>query len=854
MSVSLKDTDIAFLLKRLALQNSTLELEEQVEILSDEEKDLASDEEIVEQITYEILVDDEENEFFDTSPNLGDVELRVCVEESFLVKDESSLDLKALQDPKNWKQFEVKPKKAPKRRASNNNKKPSKKVKSEPVPKKKRKRLVKESKDDSVSEDDLFGALFGSEGEEENGLSPKKEVYNLSDGDSEEERRQKRRSGRLESSRERRKKRAKRRKEKLKGSPQKKEKKSEPKQWDALHSTVQDEWDPEDDFKNLANLEWERDPQDNDVVFESSYIPTQQIASRPTSKFAERLKRRDAERAREREEERKQKKKLIEQRRQEEKRKREELLLRREVLRKQQEIEEELQREKLELQKKAMNGEGAPGKEVPRTAEGEGSFPHVPTPEGSFLLAAPPGVPGMPLVPQHYPPYGQDYLVPGYPNPQPQLFPPHLQHPPAQYTAPQPSTTSEPTQQKEQKQRRHSSSSTDSRKRKRHSSSSASSRSSSSNKKRRHSTGSKRPSKSSRSQKHKKKKPPVKRDTTVSAVAEKKRKSSFKERVGKLVVRILQRYYKQGRIKTKEDFKHVSRAFTHKIISKEAQRKKHKWHMDKKVATKIKEFIDSYFKRHEFYERKPQKITNNTSEKQDNTVAKETENVENKTEEQENEPKKVSEETLNDDLLGEYGLLPEHSNHVPDPENSSEHQRSQEIQQTTQQPHQQSTKEQEKQQSQTKIEQGRQQQQSHKTDEAQKDSSMVDDYTSSPDSPSSSPDSSPTPGSKPEITDAMLNDDLLGECGLLPQQTEEDMLNNDLLGEVGLSVTVTKTTVTNTKVVKTHNDNNVDTHKTHEELMNEDLLGESGVLGEETEEKAEGSLDEDLYKDLGFGL
>jgi len=83
---------------------------------------------------------------------------------------------------------------------------------------------------------------------------------------------------------------------------------------------------------------------------------------------------------------------------------------------------------------------------------------------------------------------------------------------------------------------------------------------------------------------------------------ESKIRRQFRARVAKYVVNRLSRYYKNKRITNREDFKHLSRKFTHKFITWEDTNGNYK--MDSKKKEKMKKMMDEYFKRHKVYSRK----------------------------------------------------------------------------------------------------------------------------------------------------------------------------------------------------------------------------------------------------------
>jgi len=89
----------------------------------------------------------------------------------------------------------------------------------------------------------------------------------------------------------------------------------------------------------------------------------------------------------------------------------------------------------------------------------------------------------------------------------------------------------------------------------------------------------------------------------VRTKAEEKIRKDFRVHTASLIVNRLSRYHKTGRIPDKEDFKHLSRKFTHKFITWEDNNAGN-YKMDAKKKSKMKKLIDEYFQRHKVYSRK----------------------------------------------------------------------------------------------------------------------------------------------------------------------------------------------------------------------------------------------------------
>jgi len=76
---------------------------------------------------------------------------------------------------------------------------------------------------------------------------------------------------------------------------------------------------------------------------------------------------------------------------------------------------------------------------------------------------------------------------------------------------------------------------------------------------------------------------------------------SFKREITKIIVKKLSYYWKAKRIDGREDFKHLSRKISHKIMKKEEG----KYELTANTPKKIKKYIDSFFKKHnQLYKRK----------------------------------------------------------------------------------------------------------------------------------------------------------------------------------------------------------------------------------------------------------
>ena len=56
----------------------------------------------------------------------------------------------------------------------------------------------------------------------------------------------------------------------------------------------------------------------------------------------------------------------------------------------------------------------------------------------------------------------------------------------------------------------------------------------------------------------------------------------------------LRRYYEEGKIRSKEDFKHVAREITHKVTAKETSQK---W--DERTDSKVRKYVDARFEKAE---------------------------------------------------------------------------------------------------------------------------------------------------------------------------------------------------------------------------------------------------------------
>jgi len=84
---------------------------------------------------------------------------------------------------------------------------------------------------------------------------------------------------------------------------------------------------------------------------------------------------------------------------------------------------------------------------------------------------------------------------------------------------------------------------------------------------------------------------------------ESKFRRQFRSQVAKFVVNRLSRYYKNKRITNRDDFKHLSRKFTHKFITWE-ETHNGSYKMDSKKKEKMKKIISEYFQRHHVYSRK----------------------------------------------------------------------------------------------------------------------------------------------------------------------------------------------------------------------------------------------------------
>jgi len=71
------------------------------------------------------------------------------------------------------------------------------------------------------------------------------------------------------------------------------------------------------------------------------------------------------------------------------------------------------------------------------------------------------------------------------------------------------------------------------------------------------------------------------------------RRVKFKQEASEAVINNLTKYFKNGKITSKEEFKHLSRKLTHKLMLKEEG----KFFVTPKTPSKIKKFVDQYFQK-----------------------------------------------------------------------------------------------------------------------------------------------------------------------------------------------------------------------------------------------------------------
>lgn len=96
--------------------------------------------------------------------------------------------------------------------------------------------------------------------------------------------------------------------------------------------------------------------------------------------------------------------------------------------------------------------------------------------------------------------------------------------------------------------------------------------------------------------------PREKSDVPTELATLENQRVAFKLQASRIVVKRLKYYFDAGRVENKEDFKHLSRKFVHKIIKKE---EKNKFIITQKTPSKIEKLIDNYFVKHPgVYQRK----------------------------------------------------------------------------------------------------------------------------------------------------------------------------------------------------------------------------------------------------------
>jgi len=79
------------------------------------------------------------------------------------------------------------------------------------------------------------------------------------------------------------------------------------------------------------------------------------------------------------------------------------------------------------------------------------------------------------------------------------------------------------------------------------------------------------------------------------------RRGEFKQKTSEMILKHLKKYFKEQRIATKDDFKHLARKFAHKIMEKEDDKKV--FLVKSTTEEKINKVIDAYFERHSVYAR-----------------------------------------------------------------------------------------------------------------------------------------------------------------------------------------------------------------------------------------------------------